>query len=181
MMHICTVLPQATKLSCISPSSPLQPFQSKNLVTGRISWNVSLCFSNPFSAVTQFPLLGAHFSAWGKLDADEVLCQTLWLTTKKSDFTNVVAVCPAVLTETGVDSLHLHSSLIFIWNPLGMQQILIFLLPDEHLKFWGKMALYLRSLEKAVDLTVQLKMLRVRWSSVCGQTHKQCWFLWPSR
>lgn len=78
------LLSQVKKLPCTSP------YQSRNLSTETTSWDVSFSFSNNvflFSVLTQTPALPAHFSAWGKLDADEVLCQTLWLATK-SDCSN---------------------------------------------------------------------------------------------
>lgn len=101
-IHTVYLLSQVKKLPCTSL------YQSRNLSTGTISWNVSLCFSDTvflFSALTQITALPAHFSAWGKLGAGEVLCQTLWLTTKL-----VTTVCPTVLTETGVDSKNKYIS-----------------------------------------------------------------------
>lgn len=50
-----------------------------------------------FSAVTQFTPLGAYFCARSKLGADDVLRQTLWLTTK-SDCRNC-----CMFAETGID------------------------------------------------------------------------------
>lgn len=78
------------------------------------------CESLMFSALTHVTAPPAHFSAWGKLDADEVLCQTLWLTTK-SDSSNY---CMSYSVDRDGDWMitnTLAGIYSALWNPLTRQ------------------------------------------------------------
>lgn len=174
------------------------------------------CESQPFlefSALTHITALPANSSARGKLDAD-VLCQTLWLTTKSNSsnysvscrvdrdrdwlITNAFAATGSALLILGPFAVLLLSPgflgpsarhILNVMNYLLLSSIFIFTYKQNCQSFLASHdkinlhCLQRRGL-KVMVITWQLHtfyLVFVRWISVCGQTHKRCWYLWHSR
>lgn len=165
------------------------------------------CESQPFpefSALTHIAALPTNSSARGKLDAD-VLCQTQWLTTKSHSskypvscrvdrrwdwlITNTIpGTCSAVWSASSLADLpHFfffgqvqekkhHYILDSKWMDMQIGIIFLDLMGNNSLHYLprGVQRVWLSPWSRA-------HRFFVRWTSVCGPTHKRCWYFWHSR